>query len=103
MQSLPTEPREIVVLRIWSELTLVQISEVTGGTSFTIDNPNDLAQAAKAVGTMLRNQYLLGYRPESVNRDGKWHKIKIKLKQPKKIKFPALRVYAKAGYYAPAE
>ena len=82
---------------------LRKISEVTGGRCFTIDNPNDLAQAAKAVGTMLRNQYLLGYRPESVNRDGKWHKIKIKLKQPKKIKFPALRVYAKAGYYAPAE
>jgi len=82
---------------------LRKISEVTGGTSFTIDNPNDLAQVAKAVGTMLRNQYLLGYRPESVSRDGKWHKIKIKLKQPKKIKFPSLRVYAKAGYYAPAE
>jgi hypothetical protein len=62
-----------------------------------------LAQVAKTVGTMLRNQYLLGYRPESVSRDGKWHKIKIKLKQPKKIKFPSLRVYAKAGYYAPAE
>jgi Ca-activated chloride channel family protein len=82
---------------------LSKVSEVTGGRSFTIDNPNDLAQVAKAVGVMLRNQYLLGYRPDTVNRDGKWHKIKIKLKQPKKIKFPALRVYAKAGYYAPAE
>src|SRR5947208_8729697 len=66
---------------------LRKISEVTGGTSFTIDNPNDLAQAAKAVGTMLRNQYLLGYRPESVNRDGKWRKITITLKQPKQIRF----------------
>jgi len=82
---------------------LRKVSEVTGGCSFTIDNPNDLAQVTKGVGTMLRNQYLLGYRPDSVSRDGKWHKIKIKLKQPKKIKFPALRVYAKAGYYAPAE
>jgi Ca-activated chloride channel family protein len=82
---------------------LRKVSEVTGGCSFTIDNPNDLAQVTKAVGVMLRNQYLLGYRPDSVSRDGKWHKIKIKLKQPKKIRFPALRVYAKAGYYAPAE
>src|SRR2546423_3368394 len=82
---------------------LRKVAEVTGGCSFTIDNPNDLAQVTKGVGTMLRNQYLLGYRPHSVSRDGKWHKIKIKLKQPKKIKFPALRVYAKAGYYAPAE
>ena len=82
---------------------LRKVAEVTGGCSFTIDNPNDLAQVTKAVGVMLRNQYLLGYRPDSVSRDGKWHKIKIKLKQPKKIKFSALRVYAKAGYYAPAE
>jgi Ca-activated chloride channel family protein len=82
---------------------LSKVSEVTGGRSFTIDNPNDLAQVTKAIGVMLRNQYLLGYRPDSVSRDGKWHKIKIKLKQPKKIKFPALRVYAKAGYYAPAQ
>src|ERR1700682_970025 len=82
---------------------LRKVSEVTGGCSFTIDNPNDLAQVTKGVGTILRNQYLLGYRPDSVSRDGKWHKIKIKLKQPKKIKFPALRVYAKTGYYAPAE
>src|SRR5713226_3426859 len=78
------------------------MSEVTGGYAFCIDNPNDLTSVAKAVGIMLRNQYLLGYRPGSEARDGKWHKVKIKLKWPRKLP-GAFRVYAKSGYYAPAQ
>jgi Ca-activated chloride channel family protein len=78
------------------------MSEVTGGYAFCIDNPNDLTRVAKAVGIMLRNQYLLGYRPGSEARDGKWHKVKIKLKWPQKLP-GAFRVYAKSGYYAPAQ
>jgi Ca-activated chloride channel family protein len=78
------------------------MSEVTGGYAFCIDNPNDLTSVAKGVGIMLRNQYLLGYRPGSVARDGKWHKVKIKLKWPPKLP-GAFRVYAKSGYYAPAQ
>src|SRR5207249_2542039 len=53
---------------------LKQVSEVTGGTTFTIGDPRDLSDVAKAVGMMLRNQYLLGYRPEVAKKDGKWHK-----------------------------
>jgi Ca-activated chloride channel family protein len=82
---------------------LRNISEVTGGTAFTIDNPNDLSYAAKSIGVMLRNQYLLGYRPAATTRDGKWHKIKIKLAKSTKVKLPSLRVLAKTGYYAPAD
>lgn len=83
---------------------LHNISQVTGGYAFSIDNPNDLTNVAKAVSVMLRNQYLLGYHPASAPRDGKWHKIKIKLNRPWKLKLPgAFRVYAKSGYYAPAQ
>src|SRR5437899_5189590 len=77
---------------------LHNVSEVTGGFAFSLDNPNDLTNVAKAIGVMLRNQYLLGYSPASASRDGKWHKIKIKLNQPWKLKLPgAFRVYAKSG------
>ena len=48
--------------RLGPEL-LSEISEVTGGRSFTIDNPNDLPGVASKIGTELRNQYVLGYRP----------------------------------------
>ncbi|MBA3913204.1 MAG: VWA domain-containing protein [Acidobacteriales bacterium] len=80
---------------------LGDIAELTGGRSFTIDNPNDLADVATKIGVELRNQYVLGYRPRNPTRDGKWRKIKVKLIPPKGL--PPLRVYAKTGYYAPSE
>ena len=80
---------------------LSEITELSGGRSFTIDNPNDLADVATKIGIELRNQYVLGYRPSKVVHDGKWRKIKVKLLPPKGL--PPLRVYARTGYYAPAE
>jgi Ca-activated chloride channel family protein len=80
---------------------LGEIAELTGGRSFTIDNPNDLADVATKIGIELRNQYVLGYRPKSPGHDGKWRKIKVKLIPPKGL--PPLKVYAKTGYYAPSE
>jgi len=80
---------------------LSEITELTGGRAFTIDNPNDLADVSTKIGIELRNQYVLGYRPKNPVRDGKWRKIKVKLIPPKGL--PPLRVYAKTGYYAPTE
>jgi Ca-activated chloride channel homolog len=80
---------------------LSDITELTGGRAFTIDNPNDLADVSTKIGIELRNQYVLGYRPKNPTRDGKWRKIKVKLIPPKGL--PPLRVYAKTGYYAPTE
>jgi len=80
---------------------LGDIAELTGGRAFTIDNPNDLGDVATKIGVELRNQYVLGYRPNKIVRDGKWRKIKVKLLPPKGL--PPLRVYARTGYYAPAE
>jgi len=80
---------------------LSDITELTGGRAFTIDNPNDLGDVATKIGVELRNQYVLGYRPTKATRDGKWRKIKVKLLPPKGL--PPLRVYARTGYYAPAE
>jgi Ca-activated chloride channel family protein len=80
---------------------LSEVSELTGGRSFTIDNPNDLGDVATKIGIELRNQYVLGYRPRNPTHDGKWRKIKVKLVPPKGL--PPLKVYAKTGYYAPSE
>ncbi len=80
---------------------LGEITDVTGGRTFTIDNPNELPDVATKIGIELRNQYVLGYRPTKPARDGKWRKIKVKLNPPKGL--PPLTVYAKTGYYAPSE
>jgi len=80
---------------------LGEVAELSGGRAFTVENPNDLADVATKIGIELRNQYLLGYRPQNGVRDGKWRKIKVKLLPPKGL--PPLRVYARTGYYAPEE
>lgn len=80
---------------------LAGLTDVTGGRTFTIDNPNELADVATKIGVELRNQYVLGYRPKNPVHDGKWRKVKVKLNPPKGL--PPLHVYAKTGYYAPTE
>ena len=80
---------------------LADVTDVTGGRTFTVDNPNELSDAATKIGMELRNQYVLGYRPTKPAHDGKWRKVRVKLVTPKGL--PQLSVYAKTGYYAPSE
>jgi Ca-activated chloride channel family protein len=80
---------------------LTDVSEITGGRAFTVDNPNDLADVATKIGIELRNQYVIGYHPNNPGHDGKWRKIRVKLNPPRGL--PPLRIYAKTGYYTPSE
>jgi Ca-activated chloride channel homolog len=79
---------------------LTELAEMTGGRAFPVENLNDLPDIAAKIGMELRNQYVLGYRPSNHERDGKWRKIKVKLRPPKGL--PPLNVYAKTGYFAPS-
>lgn len=80
---------------------LSEIAEPTGGRAFSLESEMELPAVALHIGRELRTQYVLGYRPEQLPRDGKWHRIEVKLRLPKKLAF--LRAHAKTGYYAPAE
>jgi Ca-activated chloride channel family protein len=78
---------------------LTDMSSVTGASSYTLDNPDDLPVAAEQISHELRNQYILGYSPDIAHHDGKWRKIKVKLAVPRGL--PALKVKSTTGYYAP--
>jgi Ca-activated chloride channel homolog len=78
---------------------LGQITEMTGGRVFAAENLSELPDIATKIGIELRNQYVLGYRPSNKDHDGRWRKIKIKLRPPRGL--PPLSVYSKTGYYAP--
>jgi Ca-activated chloride channel family protein len=82
-------------------ILLKEISRLTGGRGFAIENPSLLPVVAIHIGTVLRNQYVLAYSPEKTPRNGKWHKINIKLTIPKS--FCPISIRAKQGYYAPSE
>jgi Ca-activated chloride channel family protein len=77
---------------------LSEITEMTGGRLFAVENINELSDIATKIGVELRNQYVLGYRPSNKTCDGRWRKTKIKLRMPKGL--PPLNVYSKTGYYA---
>jgi Ca-activated chloride channel family protein len=77
---------------------LEELTEMTGGQVSPGQHIEDLPAIAAKIGAELRNQYVLGYTPSNHVYDGKWRKIKVKLRPPRGI--PPLLVHAKTGYYA---
>ena len=80
---------------------LSEIAEQTGGRQYPVENINEMGDIAAKIGTELRNQYMLGYRPDNQDRDGKYRKVQVKLVQPKGM--PLLRPFYRQGYYAPGQ
>jgi Ca-activated chloride channel family protein len=78
---------------------LESLTEMTGGRMFVVQRLDDLPDIATKISMELRNQYVLGYRPNNQIHDGKWRKIKVKLRPPKGL--PPLTVFARTGYLAP--
>jgi Ca-activated chloride channel family protein len=80
---------------------LDEITSMSGGRDIAADNRRAIPEIAALISREMRNQYVLGYRPDEHARDGKWKKINVKL-------VPAdmpgqLRVHFKQGYLAPAQ
>ena len=80
---------------------LSEVTEMTGGRAFPVGNIGELPDIAAKIGMELRNQYVLGYKPSNAEHNGTWRKIKVKLRPPRGL--PPLNVYARTGYYAPAQ
>ncbi len=80
---------------------LAELAEVSGGRMFSVENTNELPDIAEKISVELRNQYVLGYKPSNLIRDGRWRRIRVKLNPPKGL--PPLQVYARTGYYAPTQ
>ena len=80
---------------------LTEIAEQTGGRHFPVENINELPDIAAKVGIELRNQYVIGYTPSNLERDGKYRRVQVKLVQPRGL--PPLRAFWRQGYYAPSQ
>ena len=80
---------------------LQELAEQTGGRHFPVENLNELPDVAAKIGIELRNHYVLGYTPKNQERDGKYRRVKVSLKQPPGL--PPLRPFFRLGYYAPAQ
>jgi len=82
---------------------LRDVAGITGGQAFTITDASEMSDVTRNIGTQLRHQYMLAYQPQAPPHDGKWHKISVKLRLPKKLNYLLLRVEARPGYYGGAE
>ena len=80
---------------------LNEISEQTGGRHFAVDNLAELPDVAAKIGIELRNEYVLGYTPRNLTRDGKYRRVQVKL--VKTAGLPPLKAMFRTGYYAPTQ
>ena len=79
---------------------LSELAEMTGGHLFEARNLRELADLSGKIGTELRSQYVLGYKPSDAHHDGRWHKIKVGLTPPGDR---PLTARARTGYYSPRD
>lgn len=78
---------------------LGDLAEQTGGRHFPADT-SELPDIAAKIGIELRNRYVLGYSPTAQVRDGRYHKVQVKMVPPHGL---VLRAFWRLGYYAPNE
>ncbi len=86
------EPRGLMVgaqRAMWMD----SVASETGGRTYRY---NDMHRAMQAVVAASRAYYLLGYSPTNGARDGKYRRIKVRLKRG------GVEVKARAGYWAPS-
>ncbi len=76
---------------------LTKLAGETGGRLYTVDKLDQLPAISERISRELRSQYLLGYVPVHQNRDGKYHRVQVKLAEPEAR--PELRAYYRLGYY----
>jgi VWFA-related protein len=79
---------------------LSELAEQTGGRHFPADS-FELPDIAAKIGIELRNRYVLGYSPTDQQRDGRYHRVQVKVVPPRGL--PPLKAFWRLGYYAPAE
>jgi Ca-activated chloride channel homolog len=80
---------------------LSDIADTSGGRMFSVEDPSELPDIAEKISIELRNEYVIGYKPSNLVRDGRWRRIRVKLDPPRGL--PPLQVYARTGYYAPTQ
>jgi VWFA-related protein len=72
------------------------LTQDTGGRVIGVHNENGLEKAFDVISEELRSQYVLGYSPSNLARDGTFRKIKVEVTRPD------VKVLARKGYYAPS-
>jgi|SRR5437870_844375 len=73
---------------------LAQLAYDTGGVFF--HNSNDYDEGFRKVGALVETYYILGFSPQNLKFDGRFHSLKVSLAEPARLTLQARR-----GYFAP--
>jgi Ca-activated chloride channel family protein len=77
---------------------LDELTSVTGGRSFYPSSDVEMEEIFERIALELRHQYSIGYTPKDFVLNGKWRKVRTKIKPPRGL--PRLTVRGREGYYA---
>ena len=77
------------------QMTLMQLTEATGGQAFFPSGMKEVEGAYDQVLAQIKGQYHLGYLPANGATNGAWRQVEIKVKRPE------TRVRARKGYFGP--
>jgi Ca-activated chloride channel family protein len=80
---------------------LSRLAKISGGRMFPAEHARDLPDIAQKISVDLRNEYVIGYKPSNLVRDGRWRHISVRLSPPGDV--ARLQVYNRSGYYAPTQ
>jgi VWFA-related protein len=78
---------------------LEKMAQETGGRTITVHNLGELPAAMEKLSLEIRNLYMLGYLPANAPNDGRYHKVRVEVRQPAGA--PPLHVSWRRGYIDP--
>jgi VWFA-related protein len=61
---------------------LDRLCEALSGRYVPVDRMGELADAVEKIRREIRAQYVLGYRPDALDRDGRFHRVELKVTPP---------------------
>jgi Ca-activated chloride channel homolog len=80
---------------------LEKLAERSGGRAFRVHKIEDVVDKAAELSSLVHREYVLGFKPTSKNRDGKYHNVKVELTQlADRARF---HTSWRHGYYAPLQ
>ncbi|HMO81016.1 MAG TPA: VWA domain-containing protein [Pyrinomonadaceae bacterium] len=86
------------MLGMQGQAFLDELTTVTGGRAFYPTTAIEMDEIFERIAVELRNQYSIGYTPTDFQPDGKWRRVRVRVKPPRGMS--RLTVRSREGYYA---
>ncbi len=89
-------------LGMHAQAWLADMASISGGRAFFPADNKQTDASFDLISKELHHQYLIGFTPANLARDGKWHRLKVEVKLPPDAppKLKGVQARTRQGYYA---